>query len=44
MRRQGKKYLQGQPERHRAILEALRARYEGEAAKFDGRRTERSLG
>jgi DNA-binding GntR family transcriptional regulator len=28
-----KKYLQGQPERHRAILEALRARYEGEAAK-----------
>ena len=44
MRAAGTPYLQGQPERHRAILEALRARYEGEAAKFDGRRTERSLG
>jgi hypothetical protein len=33
MRAAGKKYLQGQPERHRAILEALRARYDGEVAK-----------
>jgi hypothetical protein len=34
MRAAGKKYLQGQPERHRAILEALRARHEEEAAKL----------
>ena len=34
MRAAREKYLQGQPERHRAILEALRARYEGEAAKL----------